>query len=203
MTRYSKPGDTGRRSERRDPRPPFDDGAVTRDGEGLVIWVTGLSGAGKSTVARHLVRCLSHRGRKPILLDGDELRDVFGSTQVFDPESRRRLAFTYSRLCRLLAGQGHTVICATISLYHAVHSWNRANIPRYTEVLLDVPLDELHRRNPKGVYGETADQTDVVGVGLTAEFPIAPDLVVRNCESTSSESAAQFVVESCVMRGEL
>lgn len=173
------------------------------DGEGLVIWLTGLSGTGKSTVAQHLVRCLSHRGRKPILLDGDELRQALGNAQLFDSESRQRLAFTYGRLCRLLAGQGHTVICATISLYHGVHAWNRANIPTYIEVLLDVPLDELYRRNAKGLYGQTTDQPDVVGVGLPAEFPIAPDLVVPNWESITPESAAHFIVDGCVMKGAL
>ena len=82
---------------------------------GRVFWITGLSGAGKSTLAR----ALQARLPQSILLDGDELRAVLGATaSSFDRQSRLELARTYARLCGLLAGQGHTVIMATISLFH-------------------------------------------------------------------------------------
>jgi adenylylsulfate kinase-like enzyme len=71
------------------------------------------------------------------------------------------------------------VICATISLYHEVHAWNRRNIAKYFEVLLDAPLDELARRDFPGIY-RNGRVDDVVGVGLAAEFPTTPDLVVPN-----------------------
>ncbi len=83
---------------------------------GYVIWLTGLSGAGKTTIAHELLKRAVAAGKSPILLDGDELRWALGATSKFDPDARRELGLTYARLCRLLSIQGHAVICATISL---------------------------------------------------------------------------------------
>jgi adenylylsulfate kinase len=96
---------------------------------GAVIWVTGLAGTGKSTVAALAGERLAARGRRPILLDGDVLRDVLGGQLGYQPEARRALAERYARLAKELAAQGFDVICATISMFHAVQAWNRANIP--------------------------------------------------------------------------
>jgi adenylylsulfate kinase-like enzyme len=159
-----------------------------------VIWIFGLSGAGKSTVAHELVAALSSDGKRPILLDGDELRSALGADR-FDRESRRRLAHVYARLCRLLARQGHTVVCASIGLLHELHAWNRANLERYVEVVLDVPFDELERRDSKGLYDGAAYRRDVVGVDVPAEFPKEPDLVVGNFGSTDARAAAARIVE--------
>jgi adenylylsulfate kinase-like enzyme/predicted MFS family arabinose efflux permease len=157
---------------------------------GSVIWITGLSGAGKSTVAGELAARLRADGVDPVLLDGDQLRAALGADGGgYDADSRRRLAFVYARLCRLLAEQGHTVVCATIALHHEVHAWNRANIPGYLEVFLDVPLEELRRRDFKGVY----EGQGAVGVGLEAEFPTAPDLTLRNFASVTAGSAGDAI----------
>jgi cytidine diphosphoramidate kinase len=162
--------------------------------EGRVIWIIGLSGVGKSTVANQLVEALAAEGTRPILFDGDELRSALGATG-FDRESPRRLGCAHGPPCRLLAGQGHTVICAAIGLLHELHEWNRANLSRYVEVLLDVPRDELERRDSKGLYGTDAERSEVVGVDLPAEFPKAPDLVIRNFGSTDPRAAAELILD--------
>lgn len=164
---------------------------------GAVVWITGLSGAGKSLVANKLTRLFREKGLYPILLDGDELRDALLMSTTFVPETRRQLAGIYGRLCRLLARQGHVVVCATISLHHAVHEWNRKHLPGYTEVFLNVPLDELRRRDPKGVYGAGRN---VVGVDLKAELPRAPDLMIANHGVVSAEAAAATVFSHCLRR---
>ncbi len=173
-------------------------GALPR---GAVVWITGLSAAGKSSVARQVARRVEDRGVRPVLLDGDELREVLGVTGAHDLRSRRRRAFVYGRLCRLLADQGHVVICAAIALFHAVHEWNRQHLRNYVEVLLDVPLEELERRDPKGLYGPTGDRAQVIGVGLAAEFPTAPDLVVPNFGDTTPASAAELIMHALLAQG--
>ncbi len=87
-----------------------------------------------------------------------------------------------ARLCRLLAEQGADVVCATISLFHEVQRWNRENIPGYHEIYLRVPIDELRRRDNKGIYAgaQRGDTRDVVGLDVPAEAPKAPDLVLDN-----------------------
>lgn len=162
------------------------------DSAGTVIWVTGLAEAGKTTVARELVRQLLQRGQQPILLDGNQVRTALGMTHGFDRESRIKASMTYGRLSRLLAEQGHVVVVATISLFHEVQRWNRENQPDYFEVLLDVPVEELKRRDSKGVYSGNDDK-DIVGIGQSAEFPTAPDLVVTNYGDVDPKAAATMI----------
>ncbi|MFI9229915.1 adenylyl-sulfate kinase [Streptomyces rimosus] len=168
---------------------------------GPVIWLTGLSGAGKSTVALELVGRLRESGRSVVLLDGDELRAVLGAANLHDSGARRNLALVYGRMCALLSGQGHTVICATISLRHEVHAWNRDHLPNYVEVFLDVPLQELRRRDPKGIYASSGEWDRIVGVGIGAEFPKAPHMVIRNFGDLGAGASARHIIDFCVQRG--
>lgn len=163
---------------------------MTDASKGRVIWITGLSGAGKSTLARALVARLPHA----VLLDGDDLRAVLGATASgFDRAGRLALAQTYARLCKLLADEGHTVVIATISLFHEIHAWNRENLPGYLEVFLDVSEEERRRRDPKGLYAaaQAGNIRHMAGAETTVDFPQAPHLVLPT---------AELPLEKCVER---
>ena len=148
-----------------------------------VIWITGLSGAGKTTLAVELVKRLRSEGFQVIFLDGDELREVFGAASFNEKnhvrEGRLTLAMQYAHLCRVLAGQGFTVVIATISLFREVHQWNRQNLPGYFEVYLKVPIEELRRRDSKGIYKkfDTGEIQNVAGLDLQVDEPAKPDLL--------------------------
>ena len=148
-----------------------------------VLWITGLSGAGKSTLAREVASRLRARGEPVVLLDGDELRGVFGAVAAnarnHDREGRLALAMKYARLCQIIARQDLTVVIATISLLNEVHAWNRVNLPGYFEVYLKVPLEELGRRDPKGLYRRfrEGDIRHVAGLDMPIDEPQAADWV--------------------------
>lgn len=148
-----------------------------------VLWITGLSGAGKSTLAREVAARLRERGEPVVMLDGDELREVFGAVaanaQNHGREGRLALAMQYAHLCRIIAAQQLTVVIATISLFREVHAWNRANLPGYFEIYLKVPLKELRRRDPKGIYQRfrTGEIRHVAGLDLPIDEPEAADWV--------------------------
>lgn len=139
-----------------------------------VYWITGLSHSGKTTLGRLLVDKLRKAGRSVVFLDGDELREVYGDAG-YSSSSRRDTALRHARLCRLLFAQGFDVVCCTISLFHDVQEWNRANISGYREIFLKAPVEVLRGRDRRGVY---ASSEPVSGVDIAAEEPRQPDLVL-------------------------
>ena len=164
---------------------------------GLVIWLTGLSAVGKTTLAKSLIPELEKQFRQSIVhLDGDELRRVFVNTS-YTREAREQLAFQYAGLCRLLANQGHWVVCSTISLFHSVHRWNRANLSSYIEVLLEAETETLRERDSKKLYGPPDDEGcpgPVVGESLKAEFPLEPDLTLKSFHRNDIERNCKTII---------
>ena len=166
---------------------------------GQVIWITGLSGAGKTTFSRKLLARLRLRTCNTVLLDGDELREIFNHGSLnkndYDRAERIKLAMKYSKLCKLLAEQDLTVIIATISLFKEIHLWNRMNIQRYIEVYIDVPLEELRRRDSKGIYSkfDSGDIKNVAGLDIAVDLPIEPSFIYTfNGETTMEDSVANL-----------
>ena len=152
---------------------------------GQVIWITGLSGAGKTTVAEQLTLRIREGGLQPILLDGDILRDLFKNTEVisaaYNREARIKLALKYAHVCKILSSQGFTVIIATVSMFREVYAWNRANLPNYFEVYLKVPLDELRLRDPKEIYRryDKGELNNVAGLDLCIDDPLEPHVTLE------------------------
>lgn len=151
---------------------------------GQVIWITGLSGAGKTTVAKSLKQRLNLKRVAPVLLDGDSLRSIFenidGLKDTFVRYERIMLAYKYARLCKNLSDQGFTVIIATMCMFNEIYDWNRKNLTGYFEVYLNVPMSELKRRDPKNIYKNfnAGLIKNVAGLDLKVDQPTQADLVV-------------------------
>lgn len=161
---------------------------------GRVIWITGLSGTGKSTLASALMSCLPGS----VLLDGDDLRAVLNMSHTgFDRQGRLELGMTYARLCRLLAEQGHTVIIATISLFHEVHAWNRVHLPNYLEVFLHAPEGVLRARDPKGLYAaaKQGKLTQMAGQDTEIDFPKSPHLALDTEKMPKEDCVAAVLAQ--------
>lgn len=106
------------------------------------------------------------------------------------------LAMQYAHLCRVIASQGLTVVIATISLFREVHAWNRENLPGYFEVYLKVPVEELRRRDPKGIYRrfDAGELSNVAGLDLPIDEPEAADWVVEYLlGQKASDLAAELI----------
>ena len=162
------------------------------------MWITGLSGAGKTTLAKALDRLLRCRGFQPVLLDGDEVRDVIrDSSTGYDRGGRLENAWRICRMARLLAAQGHTILVSTVSLFKEIHAWNRENLPGYFEIYLNAPIELLRRRDAKGLYARV-DRGEISGVpGVDMEFdaPMHPDL---QCVISPDSPSSEVLAENCL-----
>ena len=148
--------------------------------EGRVVWILGLSGAGKTSVGTELRR----RMRSPaFLLDGDALREAMGNDLGHSLENRRLQAWRLARLGALLSRQGISVVCPNLGLFPEVRAWNRKNLKCYFEAYLRVPLEVLKSRDPKGIY---RGNLNVAGVDLPFAEPEGTDLVLDNAEPLAS-----------------
>ncbi len=170
---------------------------TAHSGCGRVFWITGLSGAGKTTVAKLLHQHLLDRSRQAILLDGDVLRDISGQSSGFTLDERRAAAFRYVKLCKGFSDQGFDVVCATLSMFDTVRRWGRNNMAAFHVVYLRVPTEVLHARDPKGLYSraEQGLERNVVGVDLPWDEPQDADLIVENSGANSPADSARRITD--------
>ena len=149
---------------------------------GGVYWICGLAGSGKTSIAKLFSEKLKVKGVYPILLDGDYIRETFNISKDFSYEGRLKLAKIYSRLAKMLSDQGFLVIVSVIAMYDEIFDYNRKNIKNYTEVFLDVPINELAVRDKKKLYskGLKGEIKNVVGIDIKAELPKKPDIKIFN-----------------------
>lgn len=164
---------------------------------GTVYWITGLAGAGKTTLGRLLFQKIKSTKANVVFLDGDHLREVFGSDLGYSLEDRRKSAERNSRLCKLLSDQGIDVVCATISMIHDIQRWNRQHIPKYFEIFVRVPKEVLETRDQKGLYSQRSGKLNpLAGVDVPAEAPQSPDLILDNDGTRSIDALVGSVLEA-------
>lgn len=164
---------------------------------GNVYWITGLSGAGKTTIGKMLYHRLKSHKSNVVFLDGDTLRNVFGSDLGHSLEDRKKLAMSYSRLCKMLSDQGIEVVCATISLFKEVHDFNRQNIKNYYEIFIKCDMQELKKRDQKGIYSKAlnGEMDNVIGINLPYDKPEKCDLVIDNTNQDSLDEKVEQIIQ--------
>lgn len=152
-------------------------------GRGTVVWLTGLSGAGKSTIAEALEQELHKHSRVAYVLDGDKVRTGLCSDLGFSPEDRKENIRRIAGVAQLFADAGIICIVAFISPYRADRDRARALLPEghFIEVYLSTPLEVCERRDVKGLYAKARAGlvSDFTGISAPYEPPLEPELELR------------------------
>ncbi|HYA00289.1 MAG TPA: sulfate adenylyltransferase [Candidatus Binatia bacterium] len=159
---------------------------------GFVIWLTGLSGAGKSTIANRLDLELRGLGRTVSILDGDEVRTHLSKGLGFSKEDRDTNIRRIGYVAGLVARHGGVAITAAISPYREVRDELRAAIPNFVEVYVRCPLEELIRRDAKGLYARAlaGEISNFTGVNDPYEEPLHPEVVVDTGREAADDSVS-------------
>jgi cytidine diphosphoramidate kinase len=148
----------------------------------MVVWMIGLSRAGKTTLSKLLYKELKLKVDNLVLIDGDVIRDLFGNDVDHSLEGRRKNAERVSQLSKFLSDQNIHVIVAVLSLFPEWQEWNRLNIKDYREVYIKVPMDILEARDVNNLYSQAkiGKIKNVVGVDIPFPEPKNSDLVIKN-----------------------
>jgi adenylyl-sulfate kinase len=175
-----------------------DERAAALGHRGATVWMTGLSGSGKSTVATHVERLLVDAGRPAYVLDGDNLRHGLNADLGFSDEDRTENVRRVGEVARLLADAGVVAIVPVISPFRAGRDAVRAahataGVP-FAEVFVDTPIEECERRDPKGLYAKArAGEVTLTGIDAPYEPPVAPELVLTP-DDGDPETQARMVL---------
>ncbi|MBA3666707.1 MAG: sulfate adenylyltransferase subunit CysN [Sphingomonas sp.] len=164
-----------------------------------VLWLTGLSGAGKSTIANLVEKKLYAMGRHTFLLDGDNVRHGLNHDLGFTEADRIENIRRVGEVARLMADAGLIVITAFISPFRAEREMVRAMLPegRFLEIFIDAPLAEAERRDVKGLYkkARAGELDNFTGIDSPYEAPEAPDLHIDTTKLSPEQSADLIVAK--------
>jgi adenylylsulfate kinase-like enzyme len=164
----------------------------------MIVWIIGLSGAGKTTLASEVVARVRKEQKNVVLIDGDMVREVFGNDLGFSRQDRLTNAKRICQLGKLLDDQGIHVVCAILSLFPETRDWNRENLRNYYEVFIDTPMQDLMNRDSKGIYSRfwKGEVRDVAGMDIDFPRPVNADLIINNTNSRDQLlSHAQAIAE--------
>ncbi len=148
----------------------------------MVIWITGLSGSGKTTIARIIYDKIKVKYKNTILLDGDVIRNALEHSWGYSLSERLKGAKQVHGLCKMLDNEDMIVICATMSLFDEIHEKNRKSFSVYIEIFLDVNMETLVTRDKKSLYSKAlkGEEDNVVGVNLPYDKPKSSELYLDN-----------------------
>lgn len=159
-------------------------------GKGFTIWFTGLSGAGKSTLSEALEPVLKARGNNVEILDGDVVRTNLSKGLGFSKEDRDTNILRIGFVAHLLSRNGVAVITAAISPYRDIRDQNRTLIGDFVEVYAKCSIEELTRRDVKGLYEKAlrGEIQNFTGISDPYQEPLNPEVVVDTERETVEES---------------
>mgnify|MGYP006166794089 FL=1 len=143
---------------------------------GILFWITGLSGSGKTSIAKKIFPIIKKRYGPTIHFDGDDLRNIL-SLNGYTLKDRLSNSVIFTKIARHLTNQGINVVFSLVGLMNRPRNWNRKNIKRYVEIFIRSDLKKIINTNKKKIY---RNKKNIVGVSIKPQFPKNPDIIIDN-----------------------
>lgn len=144
--------------------------------KGILFWITGLSGSGKTTIAKRILPFIERKCGTTVHLDGDNLRNIL---ELYGYSFKDRLSNSrkFTKIAKLLTDQGVNVIFSLVGLMNKPRNWNRKNIKNYIEIFIKSDVNKIIASNKKKIY---KTKKNLVGVNIKPEFPKKPHITIDN-----------------------
>ena len=145
--------------------------------KGVLIWITGLSGSGKTVLGKLILPIIKKKIGPTILISGDDLRNIF-KLYGYTKKERLENAKKFYGLYKLLTDQGFNVIFCVVSMFDKVRYWNKKNIKNYIEVYIKSDVKKIIQQRRKEIYFK--NNKNIVGLDIKPQIPKNPDITIHN-----------------------
>ncbi len=144
--------------------------------KGILFWITGLSGAGKTSISNKIYNTIKKKYGKTLYVNGDEMRKIL-DLKSYKNSDRKKGAIKYSKLFKKVTDQKINVLFAGMALFDDVRSWNKKNIKNYLEIYIQTNIRNIIKKKYTKIYKQ---KTNLVGIDIKPEFPKKPDIIIKN-----------------------
>jgi len=168
----------------------------------MTIWLTGISGAGKTTIAQAFFNIVKPIVPELVMIDGDLIRELYGNSLGFNEDARREQIGRIQRFSKFLSAQNIPVIVTALYCHPDLMKWNRDNLKDYFEVYVDTPLSVVKERDVKGIYekAKRGEMPNVVGIDIPWHPPESPDLVLETHNHLGPHDLANDLLKKLKVR---
>lgn len=145
--------------------------------KGILFWITGLSGAGKTSLANSVKNKIKQQFGPTIVLNGDDLRRIF-KLNKYDQNSRLEYGKNYAKFAKFITDQNINLIFTVVGMFDQIRSWNKKNIKNYVEIYVKASISKIKKKRTKKIY--LKNKKFIVGVSIKPQFPKKPNIVINN-----------------------
>ena len=150
---------------------------MKKNSKGILFWVTGLSGSGKTEISKNILSEIKENYGPTVLFSGDDIRKIF-NLKGYSYEDRYITVMKYCKLAKSITNQNINVIFAVVGMMHSVRAWNKENIKNYVEIYIKTDLQKIIKKGKKRIYHQNKD--NIIGLDIKAENPKNPHIILHN-----------------------
>jgi adenylylsulfate kinase len=161
---------------------------ISNKNKGILFWITGLSGSGKTAIAKKIYKKISHLYGPTIEISGDDFRKIFRLNK-YTKKARIEYLPKYLHFCKLITDQKINLIFNLIGMYNRARRWNRKNIDNYVEIYIKADIHKIIKLKRKATY--LKNKKNIVGLDIKPEFPKKPNIVIKNDFNKSTDKLAK------------